>query len=370
MVFCSAIVLIQPRVDTLSSHACGAASHRIAFHKYRVMRGFKSRIKRLLEKQRWEGKDVSPQPEPSRYETSQLQPLQLEDLPPEIKLRILGFLTFKALTAARSLNSHFQNLIELKENHAFFKPKVLVQPTLSRLRKHAKLAVWNYYGDTLRQPDEFLNNRGMWLDESYLEADLEDFCDRMALAPKGREGVLRKDFLALVKLQVKYHSSPYSKTTGAAKDAPGFFKKHEYQSYDACYFWCDVYSCRHLSKAHEPFHRLGHQRTKQRLYYQVRTRPGVFRAKFYEPSNEMLVQPLTPITRMHSTKTEFQSRAKGLCSVETLCSELKVPRIEERLFAYYVRSEWAYEKVKDVVTNGSKLKPREKLKVLQDMFIC
>ena len=45
-------------------------------------------------------------------------------------------------------------------------------------------------------------------------------------------------------------------------------------------------------------------------------------------------------------------------------------RFRDGLIVTTFEAEWAYEKMRDVMTNGIKLEPKEKLKVLQPVFMC
>lgn len=82
--------------------------------------------------------------------------------------------------------------------------------------------------------------------------------------------------------------------------------------------------------------------------------------------------PLTVYRYTNVEKESLRSRKQGVCSLAWLSKAFGVPPLPEiRRFAYCVRSEWAYEKVKAAATEGAKpLDPIEKAAVMEELYVC
>ena len=74
-------------------------------------------------------------------ESPKREPLKsshMEHLPVEINLKILSYLNYEELRDAKSNNSHFQQLIELKDKHCLFDPGQLIQASYLRIRESVR----------------------------------------------------------------------------------------------------------------------------------------------------------------------------------------------------------------------------------------
>ena len=105
------------------------------------------------------------------------------------------------------------------------------------------------------------------------------------------------------------------------------------------------------------------------MYYRIK-KGWLSAAKIHGARDDTLLRPLTPVSGLHGGYEDFQGRYLGICSVDELEQRFGVPQINQWTHGYYVRTEWAYERVKEVVMNETELEPKERLNVLQQMFIC
>ena len=301
-----------------------------------------------------------------------LEPSRFEDLPTELKLQILGHLDFIDLTNARALNSHFKHLIELRENRIFFDPECLLCSPGNRI---ARFVSHNIRYDTIEEHNldvldalsRFLLYRGMWPEETYLSEDVRDFCDHwISLFEDDKfqlqEVIAFRTFVrGLVKLHGKHHLTHQVERS---------------RNTELTSIFTDAKECiKQVMGALTPFDRMWWDWSW--ICWKIKHTPGgMFPCQSHCSDDEKLLRPLTPVTHLHSQDPELQARGQGVCTMGALCDRFSIPRLPKRIFAYYVRSEWAYGKVKDLFEKDllgdgkNELTSTVKLKVMQEMFIC
>ena len=292
-------------------------------------------------------------------------PPPIQNLPTELKLQVLSNLSFVQLTDARAINTHFQNLIQSRDNRAsLFQP--LAEHYINRLQTFADHNIYYDSSVTLLEAlHRWITLRGILVSSHTRAKGYGWFCEhwdevKNGVSPSQSYGTDHTNMMFFVITVMRLHFHHHM------PELEGMVAV-VYPDIDAFVNACPLKGCGRFDI---------HRSDLERIYYTIKDTPGGYfkgdlRASSpgEEVGNKTGWGPLHGPSVFYHGGHERPIKYRGICTLADLKEQLGVPDIPERAFAYFVRTESAYRKIEHAVNTGTALKPLEKLEVLREMFI-